>query len=327
MEISIIILSKNEEKNIGSTLEMVFRQDIDKAYEVVVIDSGSNDLTLYVARRYPVKVIEIAPDKFGHGRTRNQGAAAASGGIVVFLNADAKPADEHWLKNLVADLENDKRIAGVYSRVYPRPDCNPLRSWEITSEGAGDRQVKSIDDFSSYQRMSQSEKRVFVSFQSISCAIRKDMLLKHPFRDDIEFGEDLEWSKRAMENGFKIVFEPQSAVMHSHDFYYSFVKTFKKYFDDARLNNSLFNIWSGRNCLALAAHIIYKVVRDSRHILSLNKSIFYKAGWIFYSPVIRTAEFFGIITGINSHRLPGRMRSAFSLVSEIRGGRSLIHRS
>ncbi len=322
MEISIIILSKNEERYIGSTLDMVFRQKIDKRYEVIIIDSGSNDLTLDIAKKYPVKILKISPDEFGHGKTRNQGAGISGGGIVVFLNADAKPTDEYWLKNLVDNLSNDERIVAVYSRIYPRSDCNPLRFWEIINEGAGGRQVKNIDDFSGYSHMKPNEKRIFLSFQSISCAIKKDILLKCPFENNIEFGEDLEWSKRIMEKGFKIVFEPKSTVLHSHNFYYSFVKTFKKYFDDARLNNRLLNIWSWRNSPILVAHIIYKIVRDSGYVLSLNKGMFYKIGWLFYSPVIRMAEFLGITAGINSRYLPGRIYSAFSLVNEVKAGRS-----
>ncbi|MBU1997867.1 MAG: glycosyltransferase [Candidatus Omnitrophica bacterium] len=322
MKISIVILSKNEEKYIGSTLDSIFKQKIDKEYEVIVIDSGSCDSTLTIAARYPVRIIHIPANEFGHGKTRNYGAQTAIGEVIVFLNADATPQDEYWLKSMVDNLKNDARIAGAYSRVYPRQDCNPLRFWEIITEGAGDRQVKNIDDFSGYQYMKPREKRIFLSFQSISCAIRKDILLKYPFENNIEFGEDLEWSKRIMEKGFKIVFEPKSTVLHSHNFYYSFVKTFKKYFDDARLNNRLLNIWSWRNLPILAAHVIYKIVRDLGYVLSLNRGMFYKIGWLFYSPVIRMAELFGIIAGINSRYLPGRIHSAFSLVSEVKTGRS-----
>lgn len=68
IDISIVILSKNEEKYIGTALDMVFSQNIDKKYEVIIIDSGSIDFTLEIARRYPVKIIEISTGEFGHGK-------------------------------------------------------------------------------------------------------------------------------------------------------------------------------------------------------------------------------------------------------------------
>lgn len=317
IDISIIILAKNEAKYIGSTLDMVFGQYIDKKFEVIIIDSGSKDSTLDISSHYPVKISEIPAQDFGHGRTRNQGAQIANGEIVVFLNADATPLDKHWLNNLTINFKNDEKIVGVYSRIYPRPDCNPLRFWEILNEDVKEKQVRYINDFNSYQHMRPRYKRMFLAFQSISCAIKKNILLEHPF-EDMEFGEDLEWSKRIMEGGFKIAFEPDSMVLHSHNFYYSFIRTFKKYFDDTELNSRLLNIWSWQSCPMLAGHIVYKILRDIRYILSLDKSAFYKIGWLFYSPVIRLAELFGIIAGANSKYLPYRFHPYFSLVSRIK---------
>ena len=319
-DISIIITSKNEERYIGSTLHMVFRQNTDQKYEVTIIDSGSQDSTLDIARKYPVEILEIPEGEFGHGKTRNQGTKIARGRIVVFLNADAVPNDESWLKSLIDNFKSDEKIVGAYSRIYPRSDCNPLRCWEILRDGTylyNKKQVKYIDSFDSYLCMNPRNKRRFITFQTISCAIRKDFLLEHPFKD-IDFGEDLEWSKRIMEKGFKVVFEPESIVLHSHNFYLSFIKTLKKYFDDTKLNNHLLNVWSWSNFPRLAESIIYKVLRDISYILSLNKDIPYKIGWLFYSPVIRLAEFFGIILGANSQYLPRRLQDFLSLVNEVK---------
>jgi rhamnosyltransferase len=319
--ISIIILSKNEERYIDSTLDMVFQQKVDMRYEVIVIDSGSGDSTLDIAKNYPVKILEIPSDEFSHGETRNQGARIANGDIVVFLNADATPKDDNWLKNLTENFKNDEKIVAVYSRIYPRQDCNPLRSWEILNDAylQNDKRVKYIDNFDKYNCMNSRDKRRLLSFQTISCAIRKHFLLKNPFKQ-LEFGEDLEWSKRIMEKGFKVVFEPESVVLHSHNFYFSFIKTFKKYFDDAKLNNYLLNIWSWRNFPMLGGYIVYKVLRDINYILSLNKDLFYKTRWSFYSLVIRLAEFFGIILGANSQYIPCRLQPLFSLVNELKKG-------
>ena len=322
VDISIIILSKNEERNIGSVLDMIFRQDIDKEYEVVIIDSGSRDSTLEIARKYSVKILKIPGEEFGHGRTRNQGAQIAKGRIVVFLNADAIPMDGNWLRRLIDNFKNDEEIAGVYSRIYPQSDCNPLRSWEILNEAAylyNGRRVKYIKNFDNYYHMNPRNKRRFLAFQTISCAIRKDILLQYPFKD-LEFGEDLEWSKMMIEKDFKIVFEPASTVLHSHNFYFSFIKTFKKYFDDARLNNHLFNMWSYRSFPWLVGSIAFKIFRDIGYISTLNKGLSYKISWLFYSPFIRLAEFFGIIFGASSQYLPPRLRFPFSLVNEIKRG-------
>jgi len=206
-DISIVILAKNEARYLNSVLEMIFKQATDKKYEVILIDSGSQDSTLEIARKYPLKIKEIPANEFGHGKTRNLGAQIASGEIVVYLNADALPRDENWLKRLIDNFKDDEKIVAAYSRIYPQPHCNPLRSWEILDDIAHSykRKVKYIDNFANYHQMNSRDKRRFLDFQTISCAIRRDFLLKYPFQD-IDFGEDLEWSKRIVEKGFKYCF-------------------------------------------------------------------------------------------------------------------------
>ncbi|MBL7130476.1 MAG: glycosyltransferase [Candidatus Omnitrophica bacterium] len=320
IEISVVIPVKNQERYLDRVLKKVFSQNINSKIEVIIIDSGSQDSTLEIARKYPVKIIEIPTEEFGHGRTRNHGAQIANGATVVFLNADAIPRDENWLNCLVYNFKGSEKIAGVYSRIYPQADCNPLHSWEILNDTAyshNKREVKYIENFDNYRYMKPRDKRRLLAFQTISCAIRKDILLKYPFKN-MEFGEDLEWSKRIMEKGFKIVYDPESVVLHSHNFYFSFIKTFKKYFDDAKLNKQLLNIWPWYNFPILIGHIIFKVSKDIRYVLSLNKKTSYKISWLFYSPFIRLAELFGIILGANSQYLSPRVHLVFSLVSEIK---------
>ena len=90
VDISIVILTKNEEKNIGRCLSGVFSQETDKEYEVIVIDSGSTDNTLNIVRNFPVRVVQIKAHEFADGGTRNLGAQLAYGKYIVFLVADYK---------------------------------------------------------------------------------------------------------------------------------------------------------------------------------------------------------------------------------------------
>jgi rhamnosyltransferase len=50
----------------------------------------------------------------------------------------------------------------------------------------------------------------------VSSCLRRSVWEKHPFRR-ISFGEDIEWSERVMKRGYKIVYDPKSAVIHSHN--------------------------------------------------------------------------------------------------------------
>lgn len=80
--ISIIIPVYNEEKIIGETLEKVCSYH---NAEVIVVDGQSEDVTLEIVKKYPVKVVLTSE---GRANQLNQGAEVSRGEILVFLHAD-----------------------------------------------------------------------------------------------------------------------------------------------------------------------------------------------------------------------------------------------
>ncbi len=318
-QVSIVILTKNHEAFIAETLKAIFGQETDCSFEVIVIDSGSRDRTLEIIGNYPVSLIQIPREEFGHGRTRNLGVRLSKGKFVIFLNGDASPKNRHWLNALLSDFLRYENVAGVYSRIYPRDGCNPLDARDILYDAyLFDEKIKYIKSFSEYNKISAEEKRKFISFHTISCAINKDILLKNPFAD-IPFGEDLEWSKRMLESGFKIVYEPGSEVIHSHNIHSSFIRTIKRYFDDAVLSQRLLKRWFFLDLLKWLAVIAIESKEDAVYILKLKRNLFYKLGWIIYSPISRMAEFLGILLGAFPF-LPSTLVNKLSLVEQIKRG-------
>ena len=113
---SIIIVARDEEKNLHRCLAGVRAQEMDFEYEVVVVDAGSLDRTAEVARSFGARVIGIRAEEFQHGRTRQMASEAVQGEYLVYLVADAVPADRQWLQELIAAVAGDERVAGAYSR-------------------------------------------------------------------------------------------------------------------------------------------------------------------------------------------------------------------
>ena len=69
----------------------------------------------------------------------------------------------------------------------------------------------------------------FYHFSDVNAAIRRSVWEEEHFPEDLKVFEDLGIAKRILDRGWKIVYEPQAAVFHSHT--HTTVGLFKRYFD------------------------------------------------------------------------------------------------
>ncbi len=110
MKVSVVIPAYNEEKYLPKTLESINQLD-RKPDEVIVIDGGSTDGTVAVAKRYGAKPITVAHR--GIGYARQKGVEHCQGDIIAFTDADTiVPHD--WLTKIVETLQKPE-VAAVYS--------------------------------------------------------------------------------------------------------------------------------------------------------------------------------------------------------------------
>jgi rhamnosyltransferase len=230
--ISIIMRSKDDEWVIGETLEMVARQS-RQDFELVNIDSGSTDGTLDIIRRYNPEPLSIRPDQYIPGWVLNMGVRAASNDILVFLNSDCTPVDERWLENLVAPLEGD--AATVYSRQVARPDAHPLvrRDYEVAFPRESVTTREAILGDGSWHNF----------FSMASSATKRSVWEQFPFDDEIQYSEDIFWSRTLRQNGLKVFYEPSSQVYHSHN--YTFRQAFKRFRGEGKADARIFEDGGG----------------------------------------------------------------------------------
>lgn len=107
--LSVIIPVHNEEKDIGQALESLKQQSL-KPKEIIIVDDGSVDSTLKIAKRFNVKILK--QNHQGPGKARNLGAKHASGNILIFIDADMT-FDKDYLKNLVSPIINSREVIGT----------------------------------------------------------------------------------------------------------------------------------------------------------------------------------------------------------------------
>ena len=217
-KVSVVIPTLNAGPSFGDLLERLLDQETPFGYEVLVIDSGSTDGTAELAWRHGVAVHEIARGEFGHGATRNLGVSLSRGEYVAFIVQDAMPLDGRWLASMVEDLDADDLVAGVYGRQVPRPESSPLaralvNGWPTASL---ERRVQHVEGPAIYRRFTPSERRSLATFDNVSSCVRRSVWESIPF-ERAGFGEDVRWARSVLEAGYKLVYEPRSTVLHSHE--------------------------------------------------------------------------------------------------------------
>jgi rhamnosyltransferase len=206
--VSVVIRAKNEEKRLPRCLGMILAQAACSPREILVIDSGSTDGTVAIARKFPgVSVREIAPATFNYGETLNEGIRLARGRYVVALSAHCVPADGHWLERLVEPLERDPAVAGAFGRQVPWPGCEPVERYflELLYQ---DRDY--VVDASAL-----SDDPLGILFSNASACVRRDVALAVPFRP-LPWAEDRAWAHAVLRAGHKLAYASRSAVLHSH---------------------------------------------------------------------------------------------------------------
>ncbi len=109
MRFSIIVPVLNEEAVLEDQLIHLIRQCAYHACEVLIVDGGSHDATVEIARRYG-KVI-AAPR--GRAAQMNAGAAAASGDVLMFLHADSFLPDDAF-RAIESALASPGVIVGAF---------------------------------------------------------------------------------------------------------------------------------------------------------------------------------------------------------------------
>ena len=215
--VSVVMRSFNEAWAIGETIRSLTMQEFDGEIELIVIDSGSTDGSVEIIRQAnPAKFIEIPLGTYVPGVVLNQGAREGSHDWIVYLNADATPVDGSWLRNLLEPCLEAENFGAGFSRQIARPDCRAVFAHDYDRCFGPRRVSKDWDHF----------------FSMVSSITHRSVLEKHPIREDLQYAEDDEWTRRLCENGLSIVFAEKSVVTHSHN--YTLRQSFRRAAGDAR---------------------------------------------------------------------------------------------
>lgn len=197
--VSAVIRALNEEAHIGRLLHGLKSQS-KPPDELILVDSGSTDRTVEIARANGCKIVTIAKKDFTFGRALNRGCEAATGDALLIVSAHVYPVYNDFLEQLVKPLENDT-VSIVYGRQI------------------GDHRTK------------YSESRVMIKWfpkesmwdqghpfsNNANALVRRSAWESLRYQEELTGLEDLDFAKRAMEGGAGVSYVAESPVVHVHE--------------------------------------------------------------------------------------------------------------
>jgi glycosyltransferase involved in cell wall biosynthesis len=200
--VSVIVPARDAAATLQRTLDGLQRQQLDAAFEVIVVDNGSLDDTAAIAEQHPIaqRVIRRTRGE-GAGAARNDGVGASRAPILAFIDSDCEPSPT-WLAEGTKAIEGADIVAGA---VTPPPDEVP---------GRFDRTLWVTREHGLYETANLFVRREWFErlggFQDwIPEAPGESTAATRPFGEDVWFA----WRARRM--GARTVFGGRSIVYHA----------------------------------------------------------------------------------------------------------------
>ncbi|MCW3011145.1 MAG: hypothetical protein JWO90_1549 [Solirubrobacterales bacterium] len=296
---SVVVPVKDGARYLGELLGAVLAQgDAAAALDVLVIDSGSSDDSVGIATAHGVRVIEIEPAAFGHGRTRNLGAETTTGEVICFLTQDATPAPG-WLAALLGGFELADDVGVVYGPHLAREDTSPMIARELeaffaTHEAPGGGPA-----------VQRAGDQAFLS--NVNAAYRRDCWEALRFAD-VPYSEDQAFAQSMLAQGWAKAYVPAAGVLHAHD--YPPVQFMRRYYDEYRgLRTTIGHVESFG---------LRSTYRDVRGLVAADRAWLKERGiesrtWTGRSVVHHTGRKVFSALGSRAHAMPAPIQRRLSL--------------
>lgn len=199
--VSVVVATYQRRASVAATVDALRAQDLDRPWELVLVDNGSTDGTSDLVAELAAADARVRPLRLdvnaGPGPARNAGWRAARAPVVAFTDDDCLPAPG-WLRELLAAVEGGADV--VMGRTVADPDA-------LAAGGP----------FSHFVRVEAP----MPWFPTCNMAYRRELLDRLDGFDEsftrrlgASFGDDTDLGWRALEAGATARFAPDAVVEH-----------------------------------------------------------------------------------------------------------------
>jgi glycosyltransferase involved in cell wall biosynthesis len=299
--VSVALPVLNGGQRFREVLAAIAAQRLDRAFEIVVIDSGSTDGSVEAARAAGARVLEIPRAEFSHGGTRNRLMELASGSHVAFLTQDAVPAHDGWLAALLSGFGLADDVALVAGPYLPQPGASAMVRRDLEGYFARFGDAPRVDGLDG----GAVAPGPATFYSSANGAVARRAWERVRFRD-VRYGEDQQLAVDLLHAGWRKAYVPEAGAVHSHE--YEGLGGFRRAFDEFRALREVYDHREPLSPRFIAARGRNDVRADrayaARHGMEAT-------GW--RSLAYQGQRALGRALGANADRLPRQLRGWCSL--------------
>ncbi len=196
--LSVIIPNRNGADTIGLCLEALFRSAHD-SFEVIVVDDASTDNSISIIQQFPCRLVKLE-HHIGAGAARNEGARQSRGALLFFTDADCLVHGDTLMlaERFAENLGDDTIIGGTYTlRPFDRSFYSSFQSI-----------------FIHYCELKNIRQPDYIAAHAMVISARTFHASGGFPADFYPLIEDVEFSHRLRNKGYKLVMVPELQVQH-----------------------------------------------------------------------------------------------------------------
>jgi GT2 family glycosyltransferase/2-polyprenyl-3-methyl-5-hydroxy-6-metoxy-1,4-benzoquinol methylase len=212
VQVSIVIPVYNNLKFTLECLTSVMEHSLGVAYEVIVVDDGSSDQTLKILSLVPNITYIRNEANLGFIHACNRGAEIARGEYTLFLNNDAQ-VTENWLQPLIQTFGEYDKVGAVGPKIL-FPDGRLQEAGALINPDTASKLIGLLDD-PDLPRYNYAREVMYCSGACLLVNARKFRELGgFDARLAPAYCEDWDLAFRLREQGLRIMYNPNSVVIH-----------------------------------------------------------------------------------------------------------------
>ncbi len=217
--VSVVICTKNSPDSFETTLRL-YKNQIGVKVKIIIVDSGSEDETLSMAKKYDCEIYKIKPEDFKHGKTRNLAISKSKSEYIVNTVTDAIPGSNDLLYKTIHFL-NKTKASAVSVRQIPYNDADYFAQWILFNHSKylfpNKKNDVLIERPKNFENMNPIGQRRYCVLDDVFTLHKASVIQKELYSKTIEYAEDLEYSKRLLIKNHKIAFMNSLGIIHSHN--------------------------------------------------------------------------------------------------------------